>query len=137
MHRALLAILAMAFSLPLSPLRARAEVLTVEMPGDYADFALDPQTGNLLALDAENGQALLFRQADLKNENGALAVTIRVGSTPCSACYKRFGDARHFAVFCSQDSHMYLIDAEKGMLVAKIELAQSGVSYVTGLLPKI
>lgn len=112
----------------LSCLPAPAEVTVVELPADYADFAMHPETGDIAAIDAETNQAVLFRDKDAKKEPSA---TVRVGPTPCSICYKQFGDMQVFAVVCSQDSYMYVIDAEKFELVKKVALTQAGVSSVT------
>ena len=111
---------------------ARGEVQRVLLPSDYADFAMHPTSGDIIALDAENSQAVLFRASDLKMKRSEPAAKLRVGSTPVSVFYKEFEDKQVFAVVCSQDTHMYLIDALKFALLAKVELNQSGVSYVTG-----
>ncbi|HEV8068671.1 MAG TPA: DUF1559 domain-containing protein [Planctomycetaceae bacterium] len=104
----------------------------LDMPEDYSDYAINPETGDILALSAENGQAVLFRGKDLDARKIEPAVKVRVGSTPCAAFFKRYRDLRLFAVVCSQDSHMYVINAADGTLLKKIDLTQSGVSNVTG-----
>ena len=105
-----------------------AEVTKFELPGDYSDFAFHAETADFIAISAETDEAFLFRDAQMRKEPAA---RLRVGSTPVSACFKQFGDQSVYAVVCSQDSHMYLIDAEKFELLKKIELAQAGVSNVT------
>lgn len=115
-----------------------AEVQMVALPADYADFALHPETGAVAALSAESNEAVFFRHADLAKGTAEPSATIRVGSTPCSVFYKQYQKTRVFAVVCSQDSHMYLINADGAdkdkefTLLKKVELNQSGVSYVTG-----
>jgi len=108
--------------------RLRAEITTVVLPGDCADFAMNPETGDFVALSAETNEAVLFREADAKKTPAA---KLGVGSTPCSVCFKQFGEQTVYAVVCSQDSHMYLIDAKTFQLLKKIELAEAGVSNVT------
>ena len=127
---------ALAVALLLIATIARAETRTAILPAEFADFAMHPETGAVAALSAETNEVALFRYADLKAVESAPAAKIKVGGTPCSVVYKRFGDKRVFAVVCSQDSHMYVIDAGATATapfaqLAKIELAQSGVSYVT------
>jgi len=83
-----------------------AEVKGATLPADYADFAMHPKTGDIIALDAEKGQAVRFRSGDLEKESPEPTNTLRVGSTPVSVFYKEFGDKQVYAVVCSQDSHM-------------------------------
>lgn len=117
-----------------------AEVQTIQLPADYADFALHPETGSLAAISAATNEAVFFRAAQLATASDAPAARVRVGATPCSVFYKRYRDQHVFAIVCSQDSHMYLVDAgspgaapdSEFALRAKVELTQSGVSLVTG-----
>lgn len=105
-----------------------AEVTMITLPGDFADFAIHPKTADIIALSAETDEAFFFRDA---HEKATPSAKLRVGSTPCSVCFKQYADQSVFAVVCSQDSHMYLIDSETFDLVKQIELAQAGVSNVT------
>lgn len=110
---------------------AAAETKTVNLPQAQADFALDPDTGAIAAVDAEASTATLFRKAYFTGDAKALAGPVRVGATPCSIAWKRFGKKTYFAVVCTQDSHMYVLDAETFELVKKVVLASAGVSSVT------
>lgn len=114
----------------LSSSLAYAKVKAVELPKAYGNFAMNPETGDVVALDEEGAKAVLFRRADLKKGKAKPADTVSVGSNPSSVCYKQFGDQRLFAVVCLQDSHMYLIDAADFKLLKKIELPDSRVSNV-------
>ncbi len=111
---------------------AWAEVKTVSLPGDYADFAMNPKTGDIVALDAEKGQAVLFTNAVWQQQEVKPAKSLRTGSTPVSVFFKEYLDKQIYAVVCSQDTHMYLINAADFTLIAKVELSQGGVSHVTG-----
>ena len=88
-----------------------SEVKTLQLPGDYADFALNPETGTLASIYAESNEIIFFREADLTNESPVPTAKHAVGSTPCSVFFKAFDDKRVFAVVCTQDPHMYLFDA--------------------------
>ncbi len=110
-----------------------AEVTSLVLPQSYADFAIAPQSGDLIALAAEKNQAEIFTAENLDAGKTEPVATIRVGSTPVSVFYKRYQDQEYFAVVCSQDSHLFLISAKAPYeLVSKIQLSQSGVSLVTG-----
>jgi hypothetical protein len=111
---------------------APASTPPLDMPEDYSDYALNPETGDILALSVDKGEAVLFRGKDLDARKIEPAAKVRVGSTPCVAFFKRYHDLRVFAVICSQDAHMYVINAAEGTLLKKIDLSQSGVSNVTG-----
>lgn len=103
-----------------------------EMPEDYSDYALNPETGDIMALSDTFGQAVLFRRTELDAGKVAPAAKVRVGTTPCCVFFKRYRETKVFAVVCSQDANMYLVDAVEGKLIKMVELSQSGVSSVTG-----
>lgn len=116
-----------------------AETQSVTLASGYADFALNPETGTIAAVDASRNEAVFYR---LESQSGGMAkpdTTARVGSTPCSVFYKRFGEKRVFAVVCTQDSHLYLFQAdgskksvEDFQLLKKISLDVTGLSSVFG-----
>lgn len=103
----------------------------VELPQAFADFAFNPESGDLAAVDAEAGTATLFRSAYFSGDKTALVGPVRVGATPCSIVLKRYRDKTYFAVVCTQDSHLYLFDAGIFTLVKKIAIASAGVSLVS------
>lgn len=112
---------------------ALAEVTSLTLPEKYADFAINPATGDIAAVSAENNSAEFFAGSQLAKGKTEPAAKVRVGATPCSVFFKQFGEKSVFAVVCSQDSHMYLINAQAPFdLIAKVSLSQSGVSLVTG-----
>jgi hypothetical protein len=105
----------------------------LQLPSVMADFAINPTTGDIAAVDPTAHRARLFRASEgFKSESDA--DNVRLGDTPIAIAYKRFGDQDFFAAVCTQDSHMYVIDAENFSLVKKIPLASAGVSSVTGSL---
>ncbi len=109
----------------------RAETITLDLPVDYADYALDPETGNILALNAEASRVELYRAIGGQPKQVSPVQVTSVGTTPCSVCYKQFGELKTFAVVCSQDPAMYLIDPSSGALSSRIALSQLGVTDVT------
>lgn len=111
---------------------ARASVPALDMPEDYCDYALDPETGDIVALSAEYGEAVFYRGKDLDARKVEPAAKVRVGAAPCAVFFKRYRDLRVFAVASQKDPHLYLISASDGTLQKKIELSQAGLSHVTG-----
>ncbi|MFN3165518.1 MAG: YncE family protein [Phycisphaeraceae bacterium] len=110
----------------------RAQVLVpTQLPGDYADFALHPPTGDLAALEPEADTLVVFDREDLANGLTRPAAVVKVGRTPVSVCYKKYKDTEVFAVACSQQTRVYLIDAKTHKLLRAIETASAGASQVT------
>lgn len=87
------------------------EVKLLQLPADYADFALNPETGTLAAISAESNEVVFFRSADLNTASPMPVVKQTVGMTPCSIFYKVFQEKHVFAVVCTQDPHMFLFEA--------------------------
>ncbi|MEL6104635.1 MAG: hypothetical protein AAFU85_01305 [Planctomycetota bacterium] len=106
------------------------QVTTVQLPALMSDFALNPETGDLATVDPNKHRAYLFSEAALNSAEAEPSGDVRVGETPVSITFKRYKDKRLFAVVCSQDSHMYLIDARDFKLVKKVPLENAGVSAV-------
>src|SRR4051812_9279313 len=93
------------------PKSANAEVRLIKLPSAYANFALNPETGDVAALDSSANTVSLFRRAFLTGDAKAVVAPQGVGKTPCSIVFKRFGEKSYYAVVCTQDSHVYLFDA--------------------------
>ncbi len=108
-----------------------AEVVSLKLPVDASDFAMNPDAGDLVALDAERNRAMLFRRDELDRAKATPAVETNVGPTPVSVCFKKYKDQSYFAVVCTQDAHLFLLDAGTLALKKKIPIAASGVSQVT------
>jgi S1-C subfamily serine protease len=122
---------------PPAPQDPRAAEVTsngqvVMLSNTMADFALNPRTGDVAAVDPMANRAYLFREGLLADANADAAPELRLGETPVSIAYKRFGDVEVFAAVCTQDSHMYIIDANEFTRIKKIPLASAGISSVTG-----
>jgi hypothetical protein len=127
-----------ALVLPLAPVLlgspALGEVQRIELPNPYSDFAMHPDTGDLMAVSTPEGLALLFREKDLQAGKTEPAASIQVGARPSSVIYKRFGKEEFFAVVCADDPNMYLIDPAEGKIMHKIPLEGNGCSQVASSL---
>lgn len=111
---------------------ASGAVKTYPLPADCADFAMNSDNGDLAAVIPDKNEAILIKAADWQKGKVDAFAKLSVGSTPVSIFYKRYQNVRVYAIVCTQDSHMYLMNAADGTLLKKIELAHSGVSNVTG-----
>jgi hypothetical protein len=108
-----------------APLEGQLQV--VSLPDAMADFAMNPSTGEIAAVDPMANSAILLRDVTDPQD----APRVNVGTTPISIEYKRFGDKEVFALVCTQDSHMYILDTKEFKLLKKIPIKSAGVSSVT------
>lgn len=126
---------------------ADAEPRQYDLPGDYADFLLHPETGDVVALEPTQNQVHVFRRASLEQSEpgerdavpNSLAtqstiqapdLTIDVGASPVAVCYKRFAGRAWFAVVCSRQPTLYLIDSETYELWRAVPLTGDGIGQV-------
>lgn len=104
----------------------------VLLPNEMSDFAINANNGDVACVDPVSHRAFLVKAnqlsggADLKELPSVL-----VGTTPVGITYKLFGDKEYYTVVCSQDSHVYAIDAKSFELTKKIPIQGAGVSHVT------
>lgn len=108
-----------------------AETKQVPLPASYADFAINPDTGDLAAVDSSANSITLFRRAYLKGDKKAVVGPVIVGKSAVSICFKRFADKSYFAVVCEMEPNLYLLDAAQLTLTKKIALAHKHHSHVT------
>src|SRR5688572_30139992 len=94
---------------------AQAEVKILSLPSECADFAFNNETGDLAMVVPDKNEAWLIRSADLQAGKVDTPIKLKVGSAPSSIFYKKFKDTAVYAVVCSQDSHMYLMNAADGL----------------------
>lgn len=125
-----------------TPTELYATVADLTLPASCADFAYNPDTASLVALDNEKSVALIF---DLNNATeGTLnpLATLTVGESPCSICYKKFGERHFFIIASSQESSLFVLEEspkaeapnERFQLAKKIELKEKEISSVTASL---
>ena len=105
-------------------------IRVVKLSGDYASLAMHPRTGDFAAVDPHKNVVAFYRQQDIQEDSLTPVNTVSVGPTPYAVCFKQFGDQCVFAVVCTQDANMYVIDAEKLTLLERVPLASVGVSSV-------
>ncbi|QGJ70250.1 Hypothetical protein PBC10988_19450 [Planctomycetales bacterium 10988] len=116
-----------------------AEVEKIELPLICSDFALHPETGTLVGLDAKEGEILFWRQENLRSGNLEPVKKVSIGSNPISVCYKEYQGLKIFAVACQQDANLYLIHAggsgtdpsKEFTLLKRVSITDSNGSMVT------
>ena len=124
-------LVAIAVTLFLFPTFLVAQPTVVELPRAFADFAINPDTGDICGVDHAKDKVLIFPSDFLDGDKQEIGEPIRVGSTPVGVTYKKFGEDAYFVVCCTQDSHVYVINATTHELVSKVAVAQAGVSSIT------
>lgn len=113
-----------------APLAAQ-EIKAHKLSSLAIDFALDPETGNVAAVDPLASSVELYSAAFFDGDTKAKAAPIKVGHVPSTIVYKKFKQRGVFVVGCFDDSHLYLIDAARFTLLRKISLEQTGVRHVS------
>lgn len=109
---------------------AHAEVRLLELSTSYSDFALNPKTGEVAAIDSEQGTVTLFRSAFFDGDKTATSAPVQTGISPSCICYKEFGAQAYFCVACAKDSNMYLLNPADLKLISKISLAGVGIIHL-------
>lgn len=74
-----------------------------------ADFAFNPNNGDIAAVDPMGNQVTLFRTP--YPTDGSPTQSIPVGNKPSAIAYKKFGSTEYYAVICNDNKSLVLIDA--------------------------
>lgn len=107
---------------------ASAAVTEVTFAEWASEYAVDPQTGNIAAVDPANNEVSLYG-SDLKSGAAPKPIaSVVAGNRPTSVVFKQAGATRLFAVACLAESNIYLFDAATLKQLAKIPVAASDVS---------
>lgn len=104
------------------------EVKAIKLASQFSDFAVDPETGNVAAIDPKASTIELFRAAFLDGDAKAKAAPLKVGNLPSAIVYKKFKQRGVFVVACFNDSHIFLIDAAEFTVLRKIPMQQLGIA---------
>lgn len=123
----------------LTPSETRGAVKDLTLPTSCADFAYNPDTASLVALDNEKSVALVFSLTNAMGNTLSPIATFTVGESPCSVCYKKFGERHFFIIACSQESTLFILEEstnatspkEQFQLVKKLELEERGISSIS------
>ncbi|CAB9509018.1 expressed unknown protein [Seminavis robusta] len=109
--------------------------LTALLPDVMADFEINWETGDLATVSPSTRTAYLFRHNDLFQEVGtgnniSASMNETVCQTPVSISYKRFNMLPYYAVACTEESEIYIIDALGFTIVAVISIDGLGASSI-------
>lgn len=107
------------------------ETRVIELPRTMSDFAINFSNGDVACVDSKDHRVYLLESASLNHDSVLKELpSIRVGSRPFGIAFKQFGDKAYYAVVCSQDPHLYVIDAEMFELTKKIPVKGAEVSHL-------
>ena len=112
----------------------RADVTEIDFPTAAAEYAIDPSTGNIAAVDPKDNKVVLYGPKFAKGEKPKPIASHVVGNGPGSIVFKQAGTTRLFAVGCLAESNVYLFDADTLKQLAKIPVTGSDVTSVAASL---
>lgn len=109
--------------------------ITVKLPAKMADFEVNPTNGDLAAVSPVTNKAYVFRHDDLLG-NDALDVLATalyetaVCKTPVSISYKEYEGEAYYAVACTEQADLVLLNANDFSTVATAGIGGLGTSRV-------
>ena len=89
---------------------ARSEETKTQLPRDFTDFAIEPESGTIGAISAETSEVFLIQAADQIKGTASVFSKVLVGGRPCSIVYKKYQEMSLFIVVCLDDPFMYMLD---------------------------
>lgn len=108
------------------PTAAVEKLVVSKLPASYADFAVDPESGVIAAVDVKQNQVAFFGP---KISIGMRpTTTLTLGNRPASVVFKQTAKERLFVVACLGEDQLYLVDATTLKQIAKIPVAASDIS---------
>ena len=113
---------------------ARAESTEVDFPTIASEYAIDPTSGNIAAVDPKENKVVLYGSKFAKGEKPKPLASLVVGNGPGSIVFKQAGPTRLFAVGCLAESNVYLFDADTLKQLAKIPVTGSDITSVAASL---
>ncbi len=102
--------------------------LTIEPRGPFKlkeagyDFALDPDTGNLAAVNEARGTAMLYLPEYFQGDESKVLGPVDIGEKPSSIIFKKHGTATIYAIGCLADNHIHLLDSTTFKSIGKIDV---------------
>jgi hypothetical protein len=124
-------VMALVVSMGSVPLSA-AVVEKIELPAAFADFALNPLTGDVAAINPETGTCVVWDAASLHADLGKPTHSVTVGIAPASICFKQFGENSYYAIARATESTITIHQASDLSRVAKIETGFRGRPQIAG-----
>lgn len=117
---------------------AAAEVSSVDLGGKFGAFALNPETGDLAAIDPKASTITIFRSEFLSGQATEKIGPVKVGSAsiaPVAITFKKYKARGIFAVVGRTEGSMYLFDAKDLSLIRKVPMTIKSINHMEGAPP--
>lgn len=101
----------------------RTTAAPTKLRAKMADFAFNPNNGDLAAVDPTGNEVVLFSIP--YPVDGSPTRSIPVGSKPSAIAFKKFGNIAYYAVICNENKSLVLIDATDFTLKKEIPFPMS------------
>lgn len=111
-----------------------AAVTELKFADTASEYALDPESGNIAAVDPTNNKVSLYGPNFTDGATAKPIASLVVGNRPGSIVFKQAGKVRLFAVGCLSENNIYLFDAATLKQTAKIPITGSDVTSVAASL---
>ena len=115
---------------PYVTVSTEGEAPTITLKDPCCDFALNPLTGAVAAIDPNANTFVIVPRTCLDGKDKKVIGPLRVGAYPQSIVYKAYRGKAYFIVACAKDNALYVMDAATGREVAKIPTKHDGVCKV-------
>ncbi len=114
---------------------AAAEMTKLTLPTVMADFAWNPITRTIAAIDSKNRRIHLLRlEGNIRQQSVTLIAEAAIQDSSSSVIYKRFGKESWFAVVGTLEPSIQLFDAQTLESAQKIPISGTGASNVASSL---
>jgi hypothetical protein len=105
------------------------QVKTTTLSTASSDFALDPQTGNVGAVDPKQNLVLIYKIGDVATGKPLEPLhRATAGNVPSSIVFKQVGEKRYYVVGCLKEANIYVFNADDLKQVAKIPVGGSDIA---------
>jgi hypothetical protein len=113
---------------PVAVTAAGKSIRGVVLRGKASDFAFNPASGALLAVEPDAGVVTLYPRAYLEGASPEVIGPVKVGQYPASIVCKRYRDKTYFVVGCMGESTLSVLDARTLAVVKVIKLGRQDSS---------
>ena len=107
-----------------------SSVRVTKLPTSFLKVALNRRNSDLAGLSVSTNQLVVLPGPEYADKADQ-AVKVDVGRKPSSVIYKTFGGSEFYIVACSQDNHIYVIDAKERTLKKRILIEGKGAAKLT------
>ena len=119
---------------------------TVTLNDTCSDFAIDPSTGAVAAIDSSGNTLTIYPRSYLDGKDNKVLGPTKVGASPASVVFKSYKDKSYFVVACRRDQTLWVVDSATAqevkaikaeldspyLAIASLDVADPYVYYVGG-----